>query len=299
MNDVLRMLFYRNYHLLPHRLAYWLFTKLFRFRAPQIVLQAAVRLWKKYGNLQMNDFEDGPFATLEDVFLRRLKPNRRPIGLGMVSPVDGQVVGSGTIAAGGSLEVKGEIISFQRLVGAGEEAAGAFTGGAFVIIFLSPNGYHRVHMPLDAKITAHQWIPGKLFPQNPRALDHIPRVHERNARVVLHCCSDAGEKFILILVGAGAVSGIHVLGLKPPLEPRAAVPSAVYRQKGDEVGYFSLGSTVVLLTQSPFTLRNRHQHERVQMGEPLFTEPIVSMHTQADNKLGQEEFREAESLCRS
>jgi phosphatidylserine decarboxylase len=273
MNTRFRRLFYRNYHLLPHRLAYYVFTWLFRFHPPQSVLRATVQLWIKYGKLQMDDFEDGPFTNLEEFFLRRLKPDRRPIEAGMVSPVDGQVVASGMITEGGLLEVKGETLSFERLVGASKEVANSLTGGTFVILFLSPNGYHRVHMPQDGNITAHQWIPGKLFPQNPRALDHIPRVHERNARVVLHCRSDVGERFILIMIGAGAVSGMHILGLTQPSGPQArAVPCAIHRRKGEEIGYFSLGSTVVLLTQSPFDLRNCQLHACVQMGESLFSE---------------------------
>jgi phosphatidylserine decarboxylase len=218
----------------------------------------------------------------------------------MVSPVDGEVVGSGAIAEGGSLEVKGEIISFEQLVASSEEVSRAFTGGAFVILFLSPNGYHRVHMPLDGNITAHQWIPGELFPQNPRALDHIPRVHERNARVVLQCCTDAGEKFILILVGAGVVSGIHLLGLTRPAEPQTvAVPCAVHRRKGDEIGYFSLGSTVVLLTQTPFDLRKRHLPACVQMGEPLFTELDPERAYAGGQQAGPEGFFEKLKPCGS
>jgi phosphatidylserine decarboxylase len=270
MDNPLSGIFYRNYQRLPHELAYRLFARLFRWQPPERVLRAAVRLWIRYGGLEMEDCEDGPFSTLEEVFLRRLKDHRRPIGRGLVSPVDGQVVEAGTIAAGGTLKIKGEAISFERLVGAGAETANLFDGGAFVVIFLTPHGYHYVHMPQDGTITAHRWIEGALFPQNFSALQHIPRVHERNARVVLHCLSDAGENFVLIMVGAGAVSGIHVLGLTSPPEPHAeAAACAVRRRKGEEIGYFSLGSTVVLLTRQPFNLDALHPHARVRMGESL------------------------------
>jgi phosphatidylserine decarboxylase len=276
MSNPLSGLFYRNYQRLPHALACQLFGRLFRCRPPQPLLRAAQRLWINYGGLEMDDFEDGPFSSLEEVFLRRLKANRRPLGQGMVSPVDGQVVDAGRVDAAGTLRVKGELISFRRLVGASDEEAQLFDGGAFVVIFLSPSGYHHVHMPEDGMITQHRWIPGALFPQNFSALEHIPRVHERNARVVLHCLSDAGERFILIMVGAGAVSGIHVLGLKTPTEPRAeAEACTVRRRKGEEVGYFSLGSTVVLLTQKSAQLRASQPRARLRMGETLFKESDV------------------------
>jgi len=273
MSNPFSGIFYRNYQRLPHALACRLFARLFRCRPPRAVLRAAQRLWVNYGGLEMDDFEDGPFASLEELFLRRLKANRRPIGQGIVSPVDGQVVDAGRIDGCGTLKVKGEVISFARLVGADEEEARSFDGGAFVIIFLSPSGYHHVHMPQDATITRHRWIPGALFPQNFSALEHIPRVHERNARVVLHCRADAGERFILIMVGAGAVSGLHVHGLTPPAEPRAGtLPCAVHRRKGEEVGYFSLGSTVVLLTAKPYEMRATQTRARLRMGESLFKE---------------------------
>jgi phosphatidylserine decarboxylase len=209
----------------------------------------------------------------------------------MVSPVDGQIVGAGTIVGRGSLKVKGETLSFERLVGASEEAARGFTGGTFVVLFLSPHGYHRVHMPRDGTITGHQWIDGELLPQNLFALEHIPRVHERNARVVLHCSSDEGEKFILIMVGAGVVSGIHIIGLTRPVEPQTSVvPCAVRRRKGDEIGYFSLGSTVVLLTQTPCDPSARYLHARMRMGEPLFKQAGLERAHACGQTAGQEEL---------
>src|SRR5262249_4300273 len=171
------------------------------------------------GAIDMSDFEERSYTSVEDFFLRKLRPGTRPLASGLISPVDGLFVGGGTIAKEQPLVVKGQRISLDRLVNGRihDLSLDAYDGGSFATLFLSPEGYHRIHMPEDGEILDCRWIPGRYFPQNEDALRHIHGIYERNERAVLRVRLDRGDELLMVLVGASLVGGIHLEGVERPL----------------------------------------------------------------------------------
>lgn len=242
--------FLRAYHLFPHRLLNQLCARLMVAEQPAFAVQAAIRLWIRRSRIDMSDFVAEPHRTLESFFLRRLRPGARPLSAGLCSPVDGEVFAAGTVRAGATLLVKGQRLSLERLVNGRSHHAQlcAYEGGHYLAIFLSPRGYHHIHMPVTGRLRGCQWIPGRYFPQNAVALQHIPAVYERNERLALFCAAADATPFLMILVGASLVGGIHLADLPRPRWATAR-PTTVELpyEKGQRLAHFSFGSTVVLL----------------------------------------------------
>lgn len=248
---------------------------LMRARKPQFAVAAAQRIWIRAAGIELNDFEPGPYRSLEELFLRRLRPGARPLQPGFVSPVDGMLVAAGRLdSAGTRLRVKGRPISLDRLVNGRSLhmlPLDAYAGGSYAVIFLSPRGYHRIHMPTDGEIIDVRWLPGRYFPQNDVALDHIDAVYEKNERVVLQF----SEQVLLILVGASLVGGIH-LEAAPHSEWRCRAPLRLGHRvaRGAEIAHFSFGSTVVVVQPA---IAQGHVVPQVgdelRMGETLFAPP--------------------------
>ena len=243
-----------------------------RARRPRFAVAAAQQLWIRTAGIELDDSEPGPFGSLEELFLRRLRPGTRPLQSGFVSPVDGRLVAAGRLdGASTRLRVKGRPISLDLLVnGHGRHALplDVYAGGSYAVIFLSPSGYHRIHMPTDGEIIDVRWLPGRYFPQNDIALDHIDAAYERNERVVLQF----SEKLLLVLVGASLVGGIH-LEAAPQAAWRRRAPLLLARPvaRGDEIAHFSFGSTVVVLQPAVAQLRVvPNVGTQLRMGETLF-----------------------------
>lgn len=239
--------FLRLYKFLPHRLLGRLARGVATATRPRWAVDLAIRRWIARANIPVHEFEPGPYTSLEAFFLRRLRPGARPIAAGFVAPADGLVVAAGAIEHGTILQIKGVPLDLPRLTAATPAELAAYEGGRWLTIFLTPNGYHFVHMPAAATVTELRWCPGRAFPQNEDALQHIPRIYERNERAVLRCRGDAGE-FTLVLVGASLIGGIHLHGLRRAAWARPA-PTLWDRrfERGEELGHFSFGSTVVIL----------------------------------------------------
>jgi phosphatidylserine decarboxylase len=269
----------RLYPLLPHALLNRAMGALSRARHPRPLVQAALRAWIRRDAIDLAEFEPGPFATLEELFLRRLRPGARPIGPGIVSPVDGRVVAHGEIAPGAALRVKGRPLSLERLVGGADHPADltGFHGGAWISIFLSPRGYHRIHMPEPGTIAEVRFIPGRFFPQNELALAHLDRVWERNERATLRIRRDAGGEALLVLVGASLVGGIELAGVpRATWVARRPVALGLRREKGGEIAHFRFGSTVVLLLPPGAPALRPLPGDELRMGEPLCASPLPS-----------------------
>jgi phosphatidylserine decarboxylase len=242
--------FFRLYRYLPHRLINLTAMGIAQARWPRPVVDAAVRAWIRRAGIDMSDFEERSYDSVDDFFLRRLRPGARPLAPGLVSPVDGLLVGAGPIELCRPLRVKGQRISPARLVTGRvhDLPLAAYEGGSFATLFLSPEGYHRIHMPEAGEIIDCRWIPGRYFPQNEDALRHIHGIYERNERAVLRVRLDAGEEFLMVLVGASLVGGIHLEGISRREWVRpSAVPLRRRAAKGEEIAHFAFGSTVVLL----------------------------------------------------
>ncbi len=196
------------------------------------------------------------FENFNDFFTRELKPDVRPICDGddqLACPADGAVSELGDIELGSVMQAKGQYYSLMSLVGGDADLCSTYLGGRFATIYLSPKDYHRVHMPCDGRLVSTTYVPGALYSVNQSTANHVPGVFARNERMICHFESDRGP-FAMILVGAMIVAGIETVwgGQVAPVKARLQSQSfndqqPITLKKGDEMGRFKLGSTVILL----------------------------------------------------
>lgn len=232
------------YERLPHERLDAIAGWLMRRERPRLVVRALIDLWIRRAGIARTDFEPGPFPTLEAFFLRALRPGARPLGSGLVCPVDGRVTSAGHDPD--HLVVKGHPISVRALCA--DDVAARTT----LVAFLSPDGYHHVHAPDDATVTAIVPIAGRTFPQNDDALAARPDVYLRNARVVVRT-----DRYTLVLVAASLVAQVRL---------EVAIGDTVAR--GDRIGCFTFGSTVALLLPEHVPL-GVTEGDIVRMGQSL------------------------------
>lgn len=194
------------------------------------------------------------YATFNDFFTRALRSGARPVApADYVCPVDGAISQCGAIDGDRVLQAKGHTYSTVALVGGDSALAADFAGGQFATIYLSPRDYHRIHMPTDGVLRRMIHVPGDLFSVNPTTAQHVPGLFARNERVVCLFDSDRGP-FVLVLVGATIVGSMATVWHGVVNPPRTGTlrewrydQGAVSLRKGEEMGRFLLGSTVVLL----------------------------------------------------
>lgn len=194
------------------------------------------------------------YPTFNDFFTRPLKVGARPIAnADFVCPVDGAISQFGAIKADQVFQAKGHHYSTTALVGGDAALAKQFDDGHFATLYLSPKDYHRIHMPCDATLTRMIYVPGALFSVNPTTARGVPGLFARNERVV--CVFDTAHgPFVNVLVGATIVGSMATVWHGVVNPPRSsAVREWTYEgknitlKKGDEMGRFLLGSTVVML----------------------------------------------------
>ncbi|MBS9404319.1 phosphatidylserine decarboxylase [Halomonas sp. TRM85114] len=190
------------------------------------------------------------YATFNDFFTRELKPDARPLGEGLLSPADGTLSQFGAIEADHLLQAKGQRFSMADLLGGDAETARHYRGGSYANVYLSPSDYHRVHMPLGGTLTEMVYVPGRLFSVNSATTDHVPNLFARNERLVCHFDTEYGP-MVVVLVGAMIVAAIETVwsGQVTPLSgdvQRVRFDTPVRLEKGEEMGRFKLGSTVVM-----------------------------------------------------
>jgi len=225
----------------------------------RIIKQAFINFFLKQFDINMSEaaIEDPEqFETFNDFFTRELKPGARPLDNDentIVSPVDAVVSQSGKIINGDIFQAKGHSFTLNELVGNESDFVERYQEGEFATLYLSPKDYHRIHMPVDAELTAMTYVPGRLFSVNPATARTIPRLFARNERLVAHFETKSGP-MAMVLVGATIVGSIATVWsgvVTPPTGP--AVKTWTYQKsqycfkKGDEMGRFLLGSTVILL----------------------------------------------------
>jgi phosphatidylserine decarboxylase len=195
------------------------------------------------------------YATFNDFFTRPLKPGARPLARAdWVCPVDGAISQIGPIAGDQIFQAKGHHYSATALVGGDAALAAQFQDGAFATLYLSPRDYHRIHMPCAGRLTRMIYVPGALFSVNPTTARGVPGLFARNERVVCVFQSEYGP-FVLTLVGATIVGSMATTwhGVINPPRPglvrewRYDGADAPQLAKGEEMGRFLLGSTVVML----------------------------------------------------
>ena len=210
----------------------------------------------KYG-VDMSEAADpdiAHYASFNEFFTRALKDGARPLAAAeLVCPVDGAISQFGAIARDQIFQAKGHHYSTTALVGGDAALAAEFENGHFATLYLSPKDYHRIHMPCDGRLRRMIHVPGDLFSVNPLTARGVPGLFARNERVV--CVFDSAHgPFVLTLVGATIVGSMATVWhgvVNPPRSDQVRewryTNQDVQLKKGDEMGRFLLGSTVVLL----------------------------------------------------
>lgn len=219
----------------------------------------------------------GEYANLGAFFARRLRPGARTIdrrpGV-VVSPCDGRVLSFGRIDGETILQIKQRPYSLRALL-ADEAEAEPFFDGTWVTIYLSPRDYHRVHFPVEGRVVGARYVPGSLWPVNRAAVENIDRLFCVNERVITYIDGPFG-RMAVIMVGATSVGHITVSYDEALEANRGCPPGAraydppVRVARGDELGVFHLGSTVVLLFSDPAVeLEPLEVNQPVRMGHAI------------------------------
>lgn len=206
--------------------------------------------------------ESNPYCypSFNAFFTRSLQPHVRPIAClatDFVSPADGTISQIGQIEKGRLIQAKGHDFDVRALLGGEEKLANHFLQGSFLTIYLAPHDYHRVHMPIDGHLCKMIYVPGQLFSVNARTANDIPNLFARNERVISIFNTTAG-KVALILVGAMIVGSIETRWAGT-ISPNANAKrkqqqwnyeNSIYLKRGEEMGRFKLGSTVIVLLEN-------------------------------------------------
>ena len=195
------------------------------------------------------------YPSFNAFFTRELKPGARPIDAdprSICSPADGTVQQAGQVSYGRMIQAKGMTFSAGELLGAEPADVEPFDGGAFVTIYLAPHNYHRVHAPLEGKLRRMHFIPGSRFSVNRATANAIPGLFARNERVA---CLFDGEhgSYWLVFVGAMNVASIStawdgvIISGHETMRKDFDAETAPSFNKGDYIGHFNLGSTVIII----------------------------------------------------
>ena len=218
-------------------------------RLPACISRAAQRVFVRLHAVDMSDVahQRGAYPTFDACFTRPLRSEARAISAApIVCPADGRLVALGRIEGGARFRVKAQDYSVRDLIGEDTED---YVGGSYAVLYLAPGDYHRVHAPVDGRVRTVRRISGDLYPVNTLGERHVPRLLVRNERVIVFVDTPEFGRVAVVLVGAFIVGRVTVSMLQSasiaPGDHSIDPPAHVAR--GDEIGTFHLGSTVVLL----------------------------------------------------
>lgn len=245
-----------------------------------LVRSAALGLWKTFSDLDLSDAKKRDFRSVQDCFTRELKDGARPIDADpaiLASPCDGIVGAYGDIADGTVVQAKGFPYSLHELLGDAGLARG-YEGGRFVTLRITPTMYHRFHAPADLRVEHVTYISGDTWNVYPIALKRVERLFCRNERAVLRCRLANEVPILLVPVAAILVASIrlHCADVLLHLEYRGPneIPCDARYAKGQEMGWFQHGSTIIALVPPGIGLHeDLRDGMRIRMGEPLLRMP--------------------------
>lgn len=221
--------------------------------------QFLIRQFIKSFNINLEEIENkdlSSYKTFNDFFTRKLAEGQRPLDEKAiaVSPVDGTVGQAGDIKAGRLMQAKGIDYSLKALVGGSAKDEELFREGLFACIYLSPSNYHRIHMPVDGELVKTIHIPGKHFPVGTSNINHLEQLYTKNERLV--CIFKTAYGYLgVVMVGAALVGSIATPWsgtIKRRKDILAETFTDKHFKKGDEIGLFKYGSTVVCLFSADF-----------------------------------------------
>jgi phosphatidylserine decarboxylase len=265
---------------IPRRLATRFMGWFSRIEQP-LVRDLSIGVWRFFSGLDLSEAKKTQFRSMHDCFIRELKDGARPIDVDpavLVSPCDAIVGASGAIAGTALLQIKGFPYTLQDLLG-GAGLVDAHRDGRYVTLRLTSSMYHRFHSPHDCRVEQLTYISGDTWNVNPIALKRIEKLFCKNERAVLRTRLAVGGHLVtLVPVAAVLVASIRLRFLDAPLDLSHRGPNVIACDarfaKGEEMGWFEHGSTIVLLAPDGFSLcENVREGSIIRMGEPLMRLP--------------------------
>ncbi|MEE9335358.1 MAG: archaetidylserine decarboxylase [Granulosicoccaceae bacterium] len=268
-------------YILPHhwvsRVVYWATRQQAKW------VPSVIKWFVRTYNVDMSQAQHSDinhYPTFNAFFTRSLKDGARPAcdhDSDIASPADGRISAIGNIENGTVYQAKGRDYSLLELLGGDTEAAAKLANGRFVTVYLSPRDYHRLHMPLTGKLLNQTHVPGRLFSVAPHTVNTVPRLFARNERVIAQFDTNAGL-MALVLVGAINVAAIETVwsGLVTPPQKKHinridyTGDEQVSLRRGEEMGRFNMGSTIIVLLENPARWRLDMQNgDSLNMGQLL------------------------------
>jgi phosphatidylserine decarboxylase len=246
-----------------------------------VVRDLSIGMWRLFADPDLEEAAKPEFTSLHDCFIRSLKPGARPIDPDpaiLVSPCDAIVGASGPIAGVEVIQAKGFPYTLHDLL-ADPELVDRYRDGQYVTLRLTSSMYHRFHAPHDARVEKVTYISGDTWNTNPIALKRVEKLFCKNERAVLQTRLDVNDQVVtLVAVASILVASIRLHFLDVLLHLRHRGPnqiacSAPFR-KGQEMGWFELGSTIVVLAPRGFALCDGVEDGQViRLGQPLLRLP--------------------------
>ena len=246
-----------------------------------LVAWASIAVWRLFADLDLGDAQRQDFGSLHDCFTRQLKPGARPVDLDpqrLTSPCDAIVGACGTVQGTELLQAKGFPYTLLDLM-ADPALVEAYRDGTYVTLRLTSSMYHRFHAPHDGTVEHVTYISGDTWNVNPIALQRVEKLFCKNERAVIRTQLAGGHLVTLVPVAAILVASIrlHFLDTTMNMNYRGAteIDCAATFRKGDELGWFEHGSTIILFAPRGFRLCDDiHQGTEVRMGRALLRLPI-------------------------
>jgi phosphatidylserine decarboxylase len=245
-----------------------------------IIRDVSIACWRLFSDLDLSEARKTSFKSLHDCFTRELRPGLRPPDPDpsiLVSPCDAIIGAHGVIEDGKLFQVKGAPYSLMDLLG-DSARVDAHRNGRFITLRLTSSMYHRFHAPHDCRIEQVTFISGDTWNVNPIALKRIEKLFCKNERAVIRTRLEGGELLTLVPVAAILVASIrlHFLDLLLNAETRGPTvfPCETSVRKGDELGWFEHGSTIIVLAPDHFEFcDNVIESARIFAGQPLLRKP--------------------------
>ncbi len=238
--------------------------------------KASIAVWRQFTELDLSDAVRADFASLHECFTRELRPGARPVDPRpevLASPCDAIVGAQGVVRAGQVYQAKGFPYDTSELFGS-EAAAAPFEGGRFITLRLTSAMYHRFHAPQYGRLRHVTYLSGDTWNVNPIALKRVERLFCRNERAVLHFTLAEGQPLAIVAVAAVLVASIRLHALDVRLHLRWKGPNEMPCDhavtKGQELGWFEHGSTLIVFVPPGFELaQGVHDGARLRMGQAL------------------------------